>query len=116
MGGGMKRQHGELASGRWKEMTLSEQMANIGSEVSRALNWRNKGNEEYSRKAAVRALELIDLSLDCAESLPRLREVARLREAVVDYFFGDNEFSSSEALWRSYFDHFNYAARRARAR
>lgn len=112
----MKPQHADLASGRWKEMTLSEQMANIGSEVSRALNWRNKGNEEYSRKAAIRALELIDLSLECKGSLPRLREVARMREAVVDYFFGDNEFSSTESLWRSYFDHFNYAAQQARTR
>lgn len=88
----MNRQHADLASGRWKEMTLSEQMANIGSEVSRALNWRKKGNEEYSRKAAVRALELIDLSLECAESFPRLREVARLREAIVDYFGGITSF------------------------
>ena len=112
----MKRQHRELASGRWKEMTLSEQMANIGSEVSRALNWMKKGNEEYSRNAASRSLELLDLTLDCTETLPRLREVARLREAVVDYFFGANEFSSSETLWRNYFDHFNYAARRARTR
>ncbi len=116
MGDGMNHQHADLASGRWREMTLSEQMANIGSEVSRALNWRKKGNEEYSRKAAVRALELIDLSLECAELFPRLREVARLREAIVDYFWGDNEFSSSEALWRSYFDHFNYAAQQSRAR
>jgi hypothetical protein len=77
MGDRMKRQHKELASGRWKEMSLSEQMANIGSEVSRAL-------------------ELLDFSLDCTESLPRLREVARLREA----------------MWRKYFDHFNYAARK----
>lgn len=97
-------------------MTLSEQMANIGSEVSRALNWRNKGNEEYSRKAAIRALELIDLSLGCEGSFPRLREMARMREAVVDYFFGENEFGSTESLWRSYFDHFNYAARKARTR
>jgi hypothetical protein len=108
----MNRQHKELAAGRWKGMTLSEQMANIGSEVSRALNWMEKGNLEYSRKAAVRALELLDLSLDSADSFPRLRELARLREAVVDFFFGDNQFSSSEALWRNYFDHFNYAARK----
>jgi hypothetical protein len=112
MGEEMNRQHKELAAGRWKGMTLPEQMANIGSEVSRALNWMEKGNPEYSRKAAVRALELLDLSLDCADSFPRLKELARLREAVVDFFFGDNEFSSSKALWRSYFDHFNYAARK----
>ena len=112
----MKPQHADLASGRWKEMTLSEQMANIGSEVIRALNWRNKGNEEYAGKAAIRALELIDLSLECKGTFPRLREMARMREAVVDYFFGDNEYSSTESLWRRYFDHFNYAAQQARTR
>ena len=108
----MSVQHRELASGRWRELSLSEQMANIGSEVSRALNWRKKGNPEYCQKAASRALELLDLSLDCAGSFPRLKELARLREAVVDYFFGSNRFASSEILWRNYFDHFNYAARK----
>lgn len=112
MGDAMNHQHRELAAGRWKELSLSEQMANIGSEVSRALGWRKKGNSEYCQKAAARALELLDLSLDCAESFSRLKELARLREAVVDYFYGANQFSSSEILWRKYFDHFNYAARK----
>ena len=107
----MSYQHKELASGRWKQLSLAEQMANIGSEVSRAMRWRRKGNTEIAHRAAVRALELLDLSLDAGHSYPRLKELARVREAVVDYFFGRNEYASSEALWRSYFDHFNYAAR-----
>jgi len=108
----MNYQHKELASGRWKELSLAEQMANIGSEVSRALAWRKKGNSEYCKKAVSRALELLDLSLDCPGSFSRLKELARLREALVDYFYGVNQFSSSEVLWRKYFDHFNYAARK----
>jgi hypothetical protein len=87
-------------------------MANIGSEVCRALSWRRKGNENMSRKASARALELLDLSLDSTKSFSRLKEYARLREAVVDYFYGSNQFHSSEKLWRRYFDHFNYIARR----
>lgn len=94
-------------------MSLSEQMANIGSEVSRALNWEKKGKTVFCRNAALRALELVDLSLDARWSLPRFKEFARLREALVDYFFGSNGFSSSEALWRKYFDHFNYALRKS---
>ncbi|HER42907.1 MAG TPA: hypothetical protein ENO08_00415 [Candidatus Eisenbacteria bacterium] len=108
----MNRQLEDLASGRWRELSLAEQMAHIGSEVSRALNWRNKRNAEYSMKATERALELIDLSLESAGSYPRLKELARLREALVDYFYGTNEYASSETLWRNYFDHFNYSARR----
>ena len=108
----MNRRHKELASGRWKELTLAEQMANIGSEVSRALNWREKGNSEYSLRAAARALELLDLSLDHEKSFSQLKELARLREAIVDFFYGTNQFFSSPGLWRRYFDHFNLAARR----
>ncbi|MFH1856904.1 MAG: hypothetical protein ABH836_06780 [Candidatus Omnitrophota bacterium] len=108
----MNIQHKDLAMGRWSQMSICEQMANIGSEVSRALNWQNKGNKELSQKAVSRALELLDLSLDSLKSFARLKEFARLREAVVDYFFGSNNFSSSESLWRKYFDHFAYAARK----
>ncbi len=93
-------------------MSLCEQMANIGSEVSRALNWKKKGEEEFSRKAVYRALELIDLSLESAKTFPRIKELARVREAIVDYFCEENKFLSSETLWRKYFDHFAYAARR----
>lgn len=108
----MTVQHKELSLGRWGQLSLCEQMANIGSEISRALNWKKKGKEEFCRKAVSRSLELLDLSLDSAESFPRIKELARLREAVVDYFYGANQFSSSETLWRKYFDHFNYALRK----
>ncbi len=107
----MSAQHKGLASGRWAGMPLCEQMAHIGSEVSRALNWRKKNNEKYCRKAIDRSLELLGLSIDSAGNTPALKEIARLREAVVDYFYGANEFASSEALWMSYFDHFTYRAR-----
>lgn len=99
-------QHKSLSTGRWAELSFCEQMANIGSEISRALNWRNKGKAEMSLKAAVRALELIDLTLATAQTYPQLREVARTREVVVDDFFESNTFSSTEESWRKYFDHF----------
>ena len=104
--------HKELASGRWEKMSLCEQMANIGSEVNRALNWQKKGKKELSLKAAARSLELLDLSLNTKGAFPRTKEIARVREAVVDYFYGSNQFSSSDVLWRKYFDHFNYLARK----
>ena len=93
-------------------MPFIEQMANIGSEVERALNWRAKNNAAYCQQAFERALELMDLTLESAGRPARLKEVARLREALVDYFFGTNEFMSTEAAWRSYFLCFAYAARK----
>ena len=108
----MSYQHQSLAEGRWKQLTFSEQMANVGSEVVRALNWKAKNNKAYSQKAFERALELVDLTLESAGDFPRLKELARLREALVDYFFGTNEYQSTEKSWRQYFLAFNYAARR----
>ncbi|MEI8012071.1 MAG: hypothetical protein WCI27_06280 [Candidatus Omnitrophota bacterium] len=110
----MSYQHKDLAAGRWKELTLCEQMANIGSEVERALNWKQKQNPVYSRKAVERALELLDLTLDSASRFSQRKEVARVREAVVDFFIGSNQFGSTDKSWRRYFLSFTYAARRLR--
>ncbi len=116
---GVNYQHKELAEGRWFELNFLEQMANIGSEVERAILWKNKKNEsrsklhqdEYSIKALDRALELLDLTIAGIRNRKHLKELTRLREALVDYFYFDNQFSSSDKLWRTYFYAFSYAAR-----
>lgn len=107
----MNYQHKELAQGRWAQMSLCEQMANVGSEVSRALNWQKKGKEERSKKAIDRALELLDLTAASYKQYSRLKEILRTRECLVDYFYGENEFGSSEELWRKYFDAFARVSR-----
>lgn len=110
----MSYQHKELAGGRWEKLTFFEQMANIGSEIERALNWHTKQNTAYCQKSFERALELIDLTLDSTKSFPRLKELARLREAAVDYFFGINQFNSTEESFKKYFFNFTFAARKNR--
>ena len=106
----MSYQHTDLAAGRWSRFTFLEQMANIGSEVERALNWRLKENPLYSQRAFERALELMDLTLESVKDPARLREIARARELLVDFFSGTNEAASTETSWRNYFAHFTYAA------
>jgi hypothetical protein len=107
-------QHQDLAAGRWAQMPFVEQMANIGSEVERALTWRAKKREDFCQRAFDRALELIDLSLENGSSFPRRKELARVREAFSEYLFGDNQYQFTEAAWRQYFAGFFYAARRDR--
>jgi len=86
------------------------QLANVGSEVERALNWLNKNNPEYNRLAFLRALELLELTIADPRHQRRLKELTRLREALLDFFLGDNEFHSTEKSWRSYFYSFAYAS------
>lgn len=108
----MNLQHKKLASGNWNKLTLIKQMANVGSEVERTISWKNKGNLEYSKMAFIRALELLDLTISCDKNRKRLKELTRIREALVDYFECDNQFSSSDELWQKYFFAFNYNARK----
>lgn len=107
----MNYQHKELAQGKWSDLTFMEQMANIGSEVERATSWLKKKNAAYCRLAFDRALELLDLTIADKRNLLRLKELARLREALADYFLFDNVYGSSDKKWQNYFLAFNYAAR-----
>jgi hypothetical protein len=103
-------QHSSLSAGRWHSFSLVFQMANVGSEIERALNWRNKGNPQYSRQAFLRGLELLDLTIADPKHRHRLKEMTRVREALLDFFLGDNEYRSTEKSWRSYFFAFAYAS------
>jgi hypothetical protein len=67
---------------RWQKLNFFEQMANIGSEVERAVLWREK-DKEYSKLALYRALELLDL------------QVLKIRRIKKD----SKNFYASENVW-----------------
>ncbi|MBU3935640.1 hypothetical protein KJ909_03115 [Patescibacteria group bacterium] len=107
----MKPQHQNLASGKWQQLSFSQQMANIGSEVERSIIWQNKNNLSYSRQAGQRFLELLFLTIADPKNKKRLKELTRLREVLLDYFFGQNQYASSDRLWQNYFYPFTYFSR-----
>jgi hypothetical protein len=108
----MSYQHKELAEGRWFKLDLIHQLANIGSEVQRAITWRERNNH-YSRKALQRALELLELTLSDKKNkkYSRLKELTRLKELLLDFFYADNGFSCSDEFFKRYFYAFAYASR-----
>jgi hypothetical protein len=106
--------HSRLAAARWFELTLMEQLGNIGSEVGRASRAKSQGNGERFAGALDRALELFDLTLADRRWQGRLKEIARAREVVCDFLVGDNEFGSTAESLDRYFLPFAMAARRDR--
>lgn len=100
--------HNQLAAGRWYELSLIAQLANIGSEVERALDFKSR-NDDRAGHAFERALDLIDLTLSDARLRGRCKEIARVREVVCDYFAGDNIYQSTDASLRRYFYPYFYA-------
>jgi len=101
--------HKELAAGRWFKFSLIEQLANIGSDVIRTINWKKRGDLELSKAALFRALELTDLTVTDKKNKGRLREILRTREALVDRFLYDNAYNTTDEQWYNYFFQYNYA-------
>lgn len=107
----MKVQHKELAAGRWRELSLMEQLGNIGGEVSRAARWNNKDEGRFEG-AVARGLELFDLTLDDPRWKGRRHEIARAREVFCDAIYGGAFYKSSFEDLVKYFDDFACAAKR----
>lgn len=95
--------HQHLVAGRWMRFTLAEQLANIGSEVSRILHWRESGDRTASEHALQRALELLDLTLANSRPAARLRELARLRDVLCAVFLSSDEYDIPSDALENYF-------------
>jgi len=109
----MNYQPSSTAKNTWRKMNLCNQMANIGSEVIRAINWKFK-NKDYSKMAAFRAIELYNLTLNDSKNAKRLKEICRAKEVFLDYIMGENKYGSTDKYLTDYFNTFNYYARLGR--
>lgn len=102
--------HKDLSAERWFKLTLLEQLANIGCDIERTIYWKKNGDIESSKKAFERALELLDLTkADPKNKGAALKELCRVKEALVDHFVYDNEYLTTDEIWQQYFYDFNYA-------
>lgn len=106
----LRPRHASLAGGRWQELSLAEQLGNVGSEVGRM----RRHADPISAPAFERALELLDLTLADPRWHGRRKEIARTRELLCDAALGGREYGTTlEALDR-YFLEFAVLARRGR--
>ena len=99
--------HPSLCSGRWLQLSLAEQLGNIGSEVGRAEKRFNKDQKLYEG-AVERAFELFDLTLADSRWKGRLREIARAREVFCDALSGGHEYKSTLKDLEKYFFYFAF--------
>ncbi len=97
-----------LSSGRWFKFSLMEQLANVGSEVERAIRAKNENQVNYLDAALYRVLDLVDLTIADPKNRKRLKEVVRFRELFIDYLLYDNIYSFTDKYWRDYFYYFSY--------
>jgi len=111
----IKYQHHGLAAGKWYQLTLAEQMGNIGSEVTRTFKWFSKKDDRFE-KSFERALELFDLTMADKRWLFRNKEICRAREYFCYLMVNENIPRLNDELisFEKYFNEFALYARKSR--
>jgi len=87
---------------RWHTLPLSEQTANIGSEIGRAAKWQKKDDKTFY-SAVGRAMELIDPTLEDPRWHNRLLELGRFKEFFCDAVLGGHEYGTTLVSLENYF-------------
>ena len=105
-------QHLELAAKGWLQLSLEEQLGNIGSEVSRSIKAR--GTHARYWGAVSRALDLFYLTIEDSRWKGRRKEILRIRELFCAAALGSDEFKTSLEDLDKYFLYFALAARASR--
>ena len=105
----MTQDHLTAAKESWAKYSPEEQMANIGSEVSRAIKAR--GNQARYWGAVTRALDLFYLTVEDPRWKGRLREILRVRELFAAAALGSDQYKTSLEDLDLYFDCFVRLAR-----
>jgi hypothetical protein len=75
------------------ELTLYEQMGNIGTEIGRILHARKRNDLAAQNNALCRALELFDLTVSDPRRKHQLKEILRARELLL-IVFKKNQFTN----------------------
>ena len=102
----------EIDRERWAQLSIFEQMGNIGAEVGRAVNATRAGKDKRAQGAIDRAVDLLDATVEVlvAQRSPRVKEVLRAREEFLRLFFDDTFEEDADNIVR-YFNLFAIAAR-----
>ncbi len=102
--------HKNLGAGRWYELSLAQQLGNIGSEISRAKLAQNKDDARFWG-AVARGQELFFLTLaDKRWSKWRKKELNRAYEIFCDAVLGGKVYGGDLASLDKYFTYFAIAA------
>lgn len=91
---------------RWFAMPVYEQISNIGSEVARAIRYKNRGDIQKTHNFCDKAIEFWEMSKRDPKNKHRIGEFDCAIEELSDYFKGDNKYNTSDEILRRYYDAF----------
>ena len=84
-----------MSAERWQKLSFVEQMANIGSEVYRSINWSRRKDDRF-QAAFERALELFYLTADDKRWIGRYKEITRSRDMFCTLLLNPENYKKPE--------------------
>ena len=99
----------------WLKLSTVEQLANVGAEVGRAITWRVNPAYGDPKLSFYRALEYLGLTInDPKLTAFRRRELCRVREVLIDWYYSLGTYRTTDDDWVRYFNQFGIAANLAK--
>lgn len=78
--------HKELSQDKWNRFDKKNQILMIGSELGRVKTWICRKDYEEARESYLRAIEIIDLTINDPKWKDCLRELLRYKELIAEAY------------------------------
>ena len=91
---------------KWFTFPVKTQMANVGSEVLRAIKWKNKGDKQKEYSFYEKAQDFLMLTIRDPKNFACLNELKLCSAELNDFFIGNNIYGTSETVLKKYYDSF----------
>ncbi len=85
-------------------MSFELQISNVGSEVHRAIRYRNSGDERGKIEFCNVAIAFLETMKEDPKNVKRIEELDYRIEELKDYFLGDNSFGTTDEKLIEYYD------------
>jgi hypothetical protein len=93
---------------KWHSLPIGMQIYNIGSEVSRAIRWKNAENYQRQLNFAIKAIELIGLTKMDPKNVKRFDELNFYQQELIDYLFGENMYENTDESIMKIYDQWEH--------
>ena len=94
-----------MSKDRWEQLSISQQMMNIGGELERAVAWKNKNDTEKMYHFLDIVREWMGLTMADPKNRGRIGELVVVQEEYED-FFGENHWKNTDETMMKYWNSF----------
>lgn len=94
----------EWKHNRWFILLYEIQISNVGSEVHRAIRWKNKGDNIKKKNITNKAIEFLQYMIEDPSNKDKIEEIEFRITQLIDYFMGENYLDTTDEELIQFYD------------